>query len=59
MHLYWRIQNDLDAIGNLLIMNHPSLNREFQKWVKRNAEGLAVAEDLTWGFMQSAGCNLN
>ena len=47
MHLYWRIQNDLNELGDVLIFRHPGLIRAFEAWVKKNAAGLAVAEDLT------------
>jgi hypothetical protein len=52
MHLYWRIQADLDEIGSLLILRHPNLAREFARWIRRNASGLAVSENLTWNTLQ-------
>lgn len=52
MYVYWRVQTDLNEIGSLLILKHPNLNREFERWVRRNAGGLAVAEDLTWRTVQ-------
>jgi hypothetical protein len=47
MLFYWRVQSDLNEIGNLLIFKHPNLSREFEKWVRKNAGGLALAEDLS------------
>jgi len=55
VYLYWRIQTDLDEIGSLLILGHPNLNREFEKWVRRNAGGLAISLDWPWDALQH-GC---
>jgi hypothetical protein len=52
MHIYWRIQSDLNEFGNQLILKHPNLSREFEKWVRRNASGLAMAEGFTWNTME-------
>ena len=52
MYLYWRIQSDLNEIGSLLILKHPNLSREYEKWIRRNAGGLAAAEDFTWDTVQ-------
>jgi hypothetical protein len=43
---------DLDEIRSLLILRHPNLNREFERWVRRNAGGLAMAQGLTWDTLQ-------
>lgn len=59
MHFYWRVQADLDEIGSLLILNHPNLSREFEKWVKRNADGLAVAQGICWESAQAVCFNMN
>ena len=45
MHLYWRIQQDLSCMGEYLVFHDPSLNRCFREWIKKNAAGLALAED--------------
>jgi hypothetical protein len=52
VYLYWSVQIDLDAIGCLLVLRDPNLNREFEKWVRKNAGGLAMAQDLTWNTVQ-------
>lgn len=46
MHLYWRVQQDLNEMGNFIIFHHPGLVRAFEKWVRKNAGGLAVAESI-------------
>jgi hypothetical protein len=28
------------------------MSREFEKWVRRNAGGLAIAQGLTWSTLQ-------
>ena len=47
MYLYWRIQQDLNEMGAILIFRHPNFIREFKNWVRKNAGGLAIAENLT------------
>ena len=59
MYLYWRIQKDLNEIGNTLIFHQPNFIRAFEKWVKKNAGGLAIAEDLTWDKVNDMNRNLN
>jgi hypothetical protein len=46
MYLYWRIQKDLDCLCENLIFRHPGFTRSFQKWIKKNAAALALAEGL-------------
>ena len=46
MYLYWRIQKDLDRLGESLIFHHPGFTRSFRRWVKKNAAALALAEGL-------------
>jgi hypothetical protein len=48
MHIYWRVQSDLNEFGYSLILTHPNIGREFEKWVRKNASGLALAEGITW-----------
>ena len=48
MHIYWRIQQELNEMGHHLIFHHPSLIRAFENWVRKNAAGLRVAEDISW-----------
>ena len=57
MHIYWRILQDLNSIGEFLIFRDPSLNRSFRHWMKKNAGGLAYAED--WGIDMNSKQNLN
>ncbi|MGD9210348.1 MAG: hypothetical protein PVI90_06205, partial [Desulfobacteraceae bacterium] len=48
MYIYWRVQQDLNELGNILIFHNPSLVRQYKQWVKKNAAGIALAEGLTW-----------
>ena len=50
MYLYWRVQQDLNCLGEFMIFRDPSLNRCFRDWMRRNAEGLAMAEEWIWPF---------
>ena len=49
MHLYWRIQQDLNCLGELLVFHDPSFRRAMRRWIERNAGAIALAElgDLT------------
>jgi hypothetical protein len=51
MHLYWRIQQDLSCIGEKLQLIDPALRRSFTRWLKKNAAGLAMAEDFSLGVL--------
>jgi len=59
MYIYWRVQSDLNEFGNLLILTHPNLSREFEKWARRNASGLALAEGFTWNTIEPLCSSLN
>jgi hypothetical protein len=47
MYIYWRVQQDLNEMGNIIIFHHAGIIRELKKWVSKNSAGLALAEDLT------------
>ena len=49
MYLYWRIQQDLNCLGELLIFHDPRFSRAMRNWVRRNAGGIALAEGLNSG----------
>jgi hypothetical protein len=57
MHIYWRIQQELNEMGNHLIFHHPGLIRAFEKWVRKNAAGLRMAEDISWEELRSVHLN--
>jgi hypothetical protein len=44
MHVYWRVQQELNCLGEALKFVDPSLKRSFKQWLKKNASGLAMAE---------------
>lgn len=35
MYIYWRVQQELNEIGNDLIFHNPNMTRELKKWVKK------------------------
>ena len=43
MHLYWRIQNDLDCLGEVIHFQDPQLTRCLRVWIRKNMAGLAMA----------------
>jgi hypothetical protein len=47
MHLYWRIQQDLNCMGELIVFHDPCFIRRFRQWARKNAAGLAVAEGFS------------
>ena len=47
MHLYWRIQQDLDCLGETLVFHDPRFKRSFRAWIEKNRSGLAWTLDLS------------
>jgi len=48
MYLYWRIQQDLNCLGEFLMFRDPCFSRCFRDWMRRNATGIALAEEWIW-----------
>lgn len=46
MYIYWRIQQDLNCLGEILRFIDPALKRCYIQWLCKNAAGIALAEDL-------------
>jgi hypothetical protein len=46
MYLYWRINNDLNCLGESIRFHDPVFIRCYHQWIKENANTLALAEDL-------------
>lgn len=46
MFLYWRINNDLNCLGESITFHNPVFIRCYHQWIKENAYALALAEDL-------------
>ncbi len=46
MYLYWRINNDLNCIGESITFHNPVFIRCYHQWIKENAYALALAEGL-------------
>jgi len=43
MYLYWRVQQDLSCLGEVITFHDPRFIRCFRQWIARNAAGLALA----------------
>ena len=54
MYLYWRIQQDLNFLQEVILFHDPSFIRALHNWVKKNAGGLAIAEGYDAG--ESSSC---
>jgi hypothetical protein len=46
MHLYWRIQQDLNCLGEIIIFHDPSLIRSLRTWLRKNYSMVVLAEGL-------------
>jgi hypothetical protein len=46
MYLYWRINNDLNCLGESIQFHDPVFIRCYTQWIKDNAGALVLAEDL-------------
>jgi hypothetical protein len=45
MYLYWRVQQDLDCLGESLCFHDPALIQSLRQWVRKNFTGLSMAQD--------------
>ena len=45
MYLYWRVNQDLETLGEHIVFNDPRFIRCFKEWVRKNFTSLALAED--------------
>ena len=43
MHQYWRIIEELKYLGEVLIFHDPGISREYETWIKKKADVLAVS----------------
>ncbi|MFO8110987.1 MAG: hypothetical protein R6T92_00610 [Desulfosalsimonadaceae bacterium] len=57
MHIYWRIQQDLTCLGEVLLFKNPCLIREYTNWAKKKAACLAMIEGIN--LLESADVRLN
>jgi hypothetical protein len=46
MHLYWRIQQDLECLREFIRFEDPVLSRSFRQWLRKNYAAVAMAEDV-------------
>jgi hypothetical protein len=46
MYFYWRVQQDLNCLGEILTFIDPALKRCYARWIRKNASGIALAEGL-------------
>ncbi len=44
MYLYWRIQQDLNCLGEVIHFHDPAFINALQKWVRKNFYSLARVE---------------
>jgi hypothetical protein len=47
MYLYWRIQQDLNCLGEYIQFHDPALFNAMRKWVRKNYSRMIVAESLS------------
>jgi len=46
MYLYWRVNNDLNCLGECIQFHDPVFIRCYCEWIRKNANALVLAEDL-------------
>jgi len=47
MYFYWRVQQDLSCLGEMIIFHEPCFIRSLRHWMRINATGIALAEDFS------------
>lgn len=45
MYLYWRVQQDLDCMGEVLHLHDPALKRALRHWVRKHFSALSLIQD--------------
>jgi len=44
MHFYWRVIEELKLLGEIWIFSNPSLARNYERWISKNADAIAFLE---------------
>jgi hypothetical protein len=44
MHTYWRINEELKYLGEVLVFHDPSLKRCYEEWICKKAEALSMLD---------------
>jgi hypothetical protein len=44
MHLYWRINEELKYLGEVLVFHDPSLKRCYEEWICKKAGALSMLD---------------
>ena len=47
MYLYWRVQQDLNCLGETILFHEPGLIRSLRQWMRKNAAGIALSGDAS------------
>lgn len=47
MYIYWRIEQDLNCLGETIAFICPGLRRSYFLWMRKHAACIALAEGLT------------
>ena len=57
MFFYWRVQQDLHDLKEIIVFHDPSFLRSYQKWLKRNVSGIMLAEGIDFSRILISGLN--
>lgn len=57
MHVYWRINQDLEALGERIVFHDPSFIRCFKQWFIKNLSSLTRMEED--GLKKAIGPSMN
>ena len=44
MHIYWRINQDLETLGQSIVFHDPRFIRCFKQWINKNLIAITVME---------------
>ena len=54
MYIYWRIQQDLNCLGETIHFHEPCFIRSMQRLARQNRAGLALTDDLPVDLLHAA-----
>lgn len=47
MYFYWRVQQDLNCLGEMIVFHDPCFINALEQWVRKNIAGIWQAEGFT------------
>ncbi len=47
MYFYWRVQQDLNCLGEVIVFHDPCFIHALKRWVRKNIAGIWQAEGFS------------